>query len=323
MRAAPYDRRAYLVLADALMAKGDAWGELIGLQCALEGESDSSRFLTRLKAIEALREKLTPRLLGDAWTWNQRLKLEWAYGFVRRVTIEYLPEAPMRSSVSALLGAPGLAALQGLTAWHLEREGGGDFATFTTLLTELLPPSIRELRLGGVGALDRLLAAHPAVEELELMYAKNAFVGPAEPKLKALHLADCGPAAWHWLETASWPELKVLEAQAEDRDRSLAEALTPMRFPKLERLVLGLESIDSFLRGLEPEVLRGLKMMELTGDYGDAALEALVAARTRLHKMKRVSLTGTSHASRRLAAVVQRQLPNVTLAVTARRHRSR
>lgn len=319
VRAAPDDKRAYQVLADALIARGDPWGELIALQCAMAGQADPGRFLQRLKSAEALRDRLAPRLLGDAWTWHKRLKLEWAYGFVRHVTVEYLPEAPMRPTLAGLFAADGLRALQGFTAWNLERDGSGDFAQLTLLLAELLPPSIRELRLGGVGALDRLLAAHPQLDTLELMRAHDAFVGPAEPTLSSLRLTDCGGAAWHWLTTASWPRLRTLECQVEGRDRELADALTPMRVPLLERLQLEVDSIDSFLRGLEPDTLGQLRVLELSGDYGDAALESLAAARTKLHKARRISLSGTSHASRKLSGIVQRQMPNVTLSTTARR----
>src|SRR5438105_3723705 len=83
VRRDPRDLRAYQVLADALMAEDDRWGELIGLQCSLERERHPARFLERKNAAEALRQQLRGRLLGRVAGWGDAIRLDWKWGFVR------------------------------------------------------------------------------------------------------------------------------------------------------------------------------------------------------------------------------------------------
>ncbi|MBK7862635.1 MAG: hypothetical protein IPJ65_29310 [Archangiaceae bacterium] len=307
----PRDLRAYQVFADELMARGDPWGELIGLMCSLEGEKDPGRFLERKRAAEKLRAELEPRLLESLAFWSDALQCEWKWGVVRAVKLGRVP-IELHRAVSALFEAPALAVLQELTAWQTEYHGGGDFVQLVALIAGLAPKSLKALKLGGMGDAAVLLSAHPQLESLELMSAEGDYA-VREPKLSQLRLAQCGGAAFEWLVTARWPELVALEHTGSGRDVALAEGLTRARFPKLNELRGSCDSCDVFLGALDPEVLGGLSVLELYGEFSDLSLEALIAARTRLAKAKRVVLRGLPTISRRLHGIVKKQLPMVQL----------
>jgi hypothetical protein len=312
VRRSPRDVHVYQVLSDALLAQGDPWGELIGLQCSLEKETHPGRFLERKNAAEALKAQLHPRLLGAVGLWGDALRLAWRWGFVGAATLAYVP-VELGEGLTALFEAPACTALQSLTAWQLERSGrGGDYVRFTQLLCEKAPKSLRTLQLGGIGDVAALLAAHPDLETLELMSAEGEYQVP-EPRLHRLRLAQCCDAAFGWLSRASWPELRALEHSGSGRDHALASELTPKRFPKLTELRAHGDSCDAFLTALDSEMFPQLSVLELHGEYSDASLEALIAARTRLQKVKKLTLYGLPLVSRKLWTIARKQLPNLSL----------
>lgn len=83
----PDDDQAVLVLADALQAVGDPWGELIVLQHALKNEKDTGRFVQRKRAADEHAAKNEPVLLGPLHALRHLLTLDWRFGLIHGVRL--------------------------------------------------------------------------------------------------------------------------------------------------------------------------------------------------------------------------------------------
>jgi uncharacterized protein (TIGR02996 family) len=274
--AAPDDRAAYLVLADALQHAGDPRGELIALQIALE-DADGAAALALERRIDELFAEH-----DRAWTGaivpevRPRLVVAWRRGFVHaaRVTLDGDPHA----TLDALLAMPHVHATLGDLA--LGPTPGAEYwpncQGLITTLCERWPRALRRLAIydGDVRAVWRAapveLGPLARADSLEELIVYGRVLRPirwtaAPPRLRRLELPLADARLDDLTAIATWPHLETLVLWGAEPGE--LAPLTPARFPALRELgLVGTRRTDALAAALvELPIAAQLERVDLSG----------------------------------------------------------
>jgi uncharacterized protein (TIGR02996 family) len=246
---APEDDQLRLVLADALNARGDPLGEMITLQCALEG----IRSGTRSGDHRALKRRERELLAFHRAEWHQQ-----AAPFARELEFRRgLPEV-LHTSAAALLEDGGLTVLAPIRALELTNTGG--------------------IAMGPLVALP-LLSRVSALTLQTLVGAEDSALPPLPRNIRRLKLVverlEVIESAWRagWLDDVEHLELSVLRLDPTVLDR--------LHSPHLRTLVLVGALANSEQRWVPAltrllERLPGLSLQWRTERYGEVNLRELL-----------------------------------------------
>jgi hypothetical protein len=304
----PPDRNTATVLADALLADGEPWGELISVMATLETTTDASRFVA-LKARKAAllaehRERWLPGFDEEV--------LQWRWGLLERATVRSPDE------LSLLLESPLAIALRGLT---LETRGSAQ--AFLDQAVDAPLPGLRAISIhcgSDSGSIDARRLMGRGLSQVAVA-AEQADLGPGPwPALHALKLYLPAPGAALGLRQA------VASAATEIDFRQLALGpdatcgiLESSRWPMLRAATIENDETDALCRtvALWP-LVRQLDMVTIIGPFTTEGVDALLMQSARLSRLRQISLEGgrCDSATRRLAS---KQLPQLSLHKLARR----
>jgi uncharacterized protein (TIGR02996 family) len=261
----PEDDGPRLVLADALIQRGDPWGELITASCA-HGPYWRGELPTDERS-EALFRRC--RELAEAHFDIAGAAHHFVRGFCTEVSFRGAPAMPPDHRAYAMLERievrePTRELLEQLAAWpplarvrrlHLEEPPEG--VPLAPLVERARGLRALALRRAGVGRgeLTRLLAIPRVAADLrELALAGNYALagelrGVAWPRLERLDLSGCGLGTGDVVQlrvSRALAELRALELGHNDLDAAVADALTGWELEELDvaGCQLGAEAIS-------------------------------------------------------------------------------
>lgn len=261
------DDERWAVYADALLASGDARGELISLELRLaRGEDPALR-----AAIEALRSEHERREESEAllkYGWE----LGWERGFITRLRTIDLGEASEIEGLASLLADPALRMLRRLELRVSKTAPAPVFAAVTTL--ELGP--LRALQIADASIDDQLADARwrlpETLVELDLRYAglsdrSLAAVLERAPPLRRLslqHNALSPAGADHIAHCEALTQLQFLDLRGNPLTaagaRRLAQAtkLRALETLLIDRYKIGVRGMEALgeSRALAPTITR-------------------------------------------------------------------
>jgi len=282
IEAAPDDDGPRLVLADWLQQRGDPWGEMIVLSCALAAHADDDDAAAMYERFDELRKERFP---------DPRLSCTFERGFCTKLESS---ELALATGVEFALVRD--AALERATAANLRA-----LASWPVL------PRIRTLRIEALEDDARLGPDVPAVIEgarrlhtLELMRMdvsraeiERMFAVPHAWQLRSLAIMANEPLS-DALAGLAWPELEGLDLGACSlHGPDIADVLDGDALLDLERLELSYNPIDD--RGANAIAMRPftrLATLELQGtDVTAGGVEAL-ASSPYLNTIRRFAIGG-------------------------------
>lgn len=279
---APDDDGPRLVLADWLQQRGDPWGEMIVLSCALERHADDDEAAAMYERFDELRKARFP---------DPRLSCTFERGFCTKLESSELALAT--GSEFALLRDAALerataASLRALAAWPV-------LARIQTLRIEALEDD------AGLGPdVPPVVAGAHRLRTLELMRMdvgraelEHIFTLPHAAQLRSLAIMANQPLS-DALAGLAWPALADLDLGACSlHGPDIADLLEGETLLDLERLELSYNPIDD--RGANAIAMRPftrLATLELQGsDVTASGVEAL-ASSSYLHGIRRFAIGG-------------------------------
>jgi uncharacterized protein (TIGR02996 family) len=333
IEAAPDDDGPRLVLADWLQQRGDPWGEMIVLSCALAQRHDNDDETNAMfERFDELRKTRFP---------DPRLSCTFERGFCTKLESSELALATGSEFAlvrDAALERATAASLRALADWP-------QLARITTLRMEAehddaglgrdVPPIVAGAHALRTLELMRMDVLRP---ELEVMFAlphagelrslsimaneplSDALAGVAWPALAELDLGACslhGPDIADLLEGDALLDLERLELSYNPIDDRGANAIAMRPFTRLERLEL--QGTDVAAGGVEAlarsDYLRGLRRFAIGGGFEtdiDDALPMLATAFPELLVLTVESRSITPH-----LAAIARPLHELSLRLDA------
>jgi uncharacterized protein (TIGR02996 family) len=258
----PYDRNAYLYVADWLQQHGDPRGELI----ALEVQAEKDRAITT-----AANEFFTAhfdQFVGPLAEYHQ--DFSWRFGFIHRLRL-----TANRAKAYQLVRAHDSGAFIAELVVRPTHLADPDLEQLVELLVKDPPPTLRRLQLG----------ADRDPEQTQNWFFSGTDVSRLWARLPRLrHLTVDG--GQFYVGDFAFDELEVAELRTGGLQSQNARAIARARMPKLRTLVVGGDHNNS----TETLWLRGGRVTVSRCD-GTCSDIAPLFARTDLPALRRLSIT--------------------------------